>query len=173
LDAGITLFDTADIYGLSKGGFGSVETSLGEMLTEAPGLRDQIILSTKGGIMPPAPYDSSAGYLAQAIDASLTRLGVERIDLYQIHRPDMLAHPQEVARVLEDAVHAGKVRAVGVSNYTPAQARALASFLTIPLASHQPEFSALHIDPMINGLFDQAMEDAMAVLAWSPLGGGR
>ncbi len=173
LSVGITLFDTADIYGLGKGGFGSAESLLGEILAEAPGLRDQIVLATKGGIMPPAPYNSSADYLAQAIDASLARLRVDWVDLYQIHRPDMLAHPQEVARALEDAVRAGKVRAIGVSNYTPAQARALASFLTVPLVSHQPEFSPLHIDPMISGLFDQAMQDAMAVLAWSPLGGGR
>ncbi len=173
-EAGVTLFDTADIYGFDgAGGFGDAEVLLGRIFAGSPGLRDRMVLSTKGGILPPLPYDSSPAYLAKALDASLTRLGVEQVDLYQIHRPDILTHPQEAARALEDMVTAGKVRAVGVSNYTPAQAQALASFLTIPLVSHQPEFSPLHLEPLENGLFDQAMERDMAVLAWSPLGGGR
>lgn len=173
-DAGVTLFDTADIYGFDgAGGFGDAEVLLGRIFADSAGLRARMILSTKGGILPPLPYDSSPAYLAKALDASLMRLGVEQVDLYQIHRPDILTHPQEAARALEDMVTAGKVRAVGVSNYTPAQAQALASFLTIPLVSHQPEFSPLHLEPLENGLFDQAMERDMAVLAWSPLGGGR
>jgi predicted oxidoreductase len=174
LDARITLFDTADIYGFNgASGFGDAESLLGQVFAASPGLRARMVLATKGGILPPLPYDSSPAYLAGALDASLKRLGVEQVDLYQIHRPDILTHPQEVARALEDAVSAGKVRAVGVSNFTADQARALASFLTIPLTSHQPEFSPLHLDPLVNGLFDQAMERDIAVLAWSPLGGGR
>ncbi len=173
-EAGVTLFDTADIYGFDgAGGFGDAEVLLGRIFAGSPGLRERMVLSTKGGILPPLPYDSSPAYLTKALDASLTRLGVDQVDLYQIHRPDILTHPQEAARALEDAVTAGKVRAVGVSNYTPAQAQALASFLTIPLVSHQPEFSPLHLEPLENGLFDQATERDMAVLAWSPLGGGR
>ncbi|MET0247610.1 MAG: aldo/keto reductase [Sphingomonas sp.] len=174
LDAGVTLFDTADIYGFDgSGGFGDAEALLGQVFAESPGLRDRMVLATKGGITPPVPYDSSPAYLAHALDASLARLGVDQVDLYQIHRPDLLTHPQEAARALEDAVTAGKVRAVGVSNYTPDQVRALAAVLTIPLASHQPEFSPLHLDPLVNGVFDQAMELDLAILAWSPLGGGR
>lgn len=174
LAAGVTLFDTADIYGFDgSAGFGEAEALLGRILAEAPGLRDAMVLSTKGGIRPPLPYDSSPAYLAGALDASLRRFGVEQVDLYQIHRPDVLAHPQEVARALEDAVKAGKVRAVGVSNHTAAQTRALAALLPIPLASHQPEFSPLHLDPLTDGVLDLAMETGMAVLAWSPLGGGR
>ena len=120
-----------------------------------------------------APYDSSAAYLRSAIDASLERLGVDRVELYQIHRPDLLTHPQEAARTLEDAYRAGKIAAIGVSNHTVAQTAALAAFLTVPLASQQPEFSALRVDPLFDGVFDQAMTHDMAVLAWSPLGGGR
>lgn len=172
--AGVTLFDTADIYGFNgSAGFGNAETLLGQVFAESPGLRDRMVLATKGGITPPVPYDSSAGYLARALDDSLRRLRVDSVDLYQIHRPDILAHPQEVARALEDMVSSGKVRAVGVSNYTVAQTTALASLLTIPLASLQPEFSPLAIEPIENGLLDLAMQRDMAVLAWSPLGGGR
>lgn len=174
LAVGITLFDTADIYGFDGAdGFGDAEALLGQLLAESPELRSHMVLATKGGIMPPLPYDSSAAYLTKALDASLARLNVEQVDLYQIHRPDILTHPQEAARALEDMVQSGKVRAIGVSNYTAAQIQALASFLTVPLASHQPEFSALCIDPLVDGLIDQSMEMNMAVLAWSPLAGGR
>ena len=105
LDAGITLLDTADIYGFDGStGFGDAEALLGEVFAAEPGLRGRMVLASKGGILPPLPYDQSADYLAGAIDASLRRMQVERIDLYQIHRPDILAHPQEVARTLEDAL---------------------------------------------------------------------
>ena len=173
-DAGVTLFDTADIYGPDNDeDFGAAEALLGRVFAEAPMLRDRMVLASKGGIRMGVPYDSSAGYLAEAIDASLMRLGCDKIDLYQIHRPDMLAHPQEVARALDDARTAGKITAIGVSNHTPAQAAALAEFLPVPVVSHQPEFSALATDPLFDGLFDQAMQRGMAVLAWSPLAGGR
>ncbi|WP_277969986.1 aldo/keto reductase [Sphingomonas echinoides] len=172
--AGVTLFDTADIYGFNGvNGFGDAETLLGKVFAEDATLRDRMILATKGGIRPPLPYDQSTAYLTEALDASLTRLGVESVDLYQIHRPDILTHPQEVARVLEDMVSSGKVRAIGVSNFTIPQIRALEAFLTIPLASLQPELSPLELGPIENGLLDLAMERDHAVLAWSPLGGGR
>ncbi|MFD1951700.1 aldo/keto reductase family oxidoreductase [Sphingomonas arantia] len=174
LDAGITLLDTADIYGPDNGEpFGAAEALLGRVLADSPGLRDRMVLASKGGISMGVPYDSSPTYLAGAIDASLTRLGCDRIDLYQIHRPDLLTHPQEVARTLDDARTAGKIVAVGVSNHTPAQTAALAAFLNVPLVSQQPEFSALTTTPLFDGIIDQAMERGMAVLAWSPLGGGR
>ncbi len=173
LDAGITLFDTADIYGFDGPGFGEAELLLGRVLAGSPALRDRMVLATKGGITPPVPYDSSQRYLMKALDDSLRRMCVERIDLYQIHRPDILTHPHEVARALDDMVAGGKVTAVGVSNYTVDQTRTLASFLAAPLASTQPEFSPLAIEALGNGLLDQAMKHDVAVLAWSPLGGGR
>jgi predicted oxidoreductase len=174
LASGITLFDTADIYGFDgSGGFGDAENLLGQVFKAATQLREQIILATKGGIMPPLPYDQSPDYLTTALDASLTRLGVDHVDLWQVHRPDILTHPQELARSLENMVTSGKVGAVGVSNFTHAQITALAHFLTIPIATTQPEFSALAIAPAENGLLDQAMMLGSAVLAWSPLGQGR
>lgn len=174
LGAGITLFDTADIYGPDNAEpFGAAEALLGRVFAEAPGLRDRIVLATKGGIRMGVPYDSSAEYLTEAIDASLRRLRTGRVELWQIHRPDLLAHPQEVARSLEQARTAGKIGAIGVSNFTPSQASALAHFLPVPLVSHQPEFSPLTTSPIFDGVLDQAMTHGMAVLAWSPMGGGR
>jgi predicted oxidoreductase len=173
-ESGITLFDTADIYGLDGGhGFGTAESLLGEVLKAEPTLRKSMVIATKGGIRPGVPYDSSAAYLQSACDASLKRLGIDQIDLYQIHRPDLLTHPGEVAEGLVKLKRAGKINAVGVSNYTAAQTAALQAWLDLPLVSHQPELSPLHIDAVTDGVLDQAMERDMAVLAWSPLAGGR
>lgn len=174
MEAGINLLDTADIYGFDgKSGFGEAEALLGKVLANEPGLRERMVLATKGGIRPPLPYDQSPAYLAAAIDASLQRLGTDRIDLYQIHRPDILAHPHEVAKALDQAVAAGKIRALGVSNFTIGQIGALSTFLGHPLVSTQPEISPLRIDCFENGELDQAMRLGLTPLAWSPLGGGR
>lgn len=173
-ETGITFFDTADIYGFNgASGFGDAEALLGRVFKAAPHLRKDMVLATKGGIMPPIPYDQSRSYLMSALDASLRRLGVDHVELWQVHRPDILTHPQDLARTLEDMVKSGKVGTVGVSNFTHGHISALKSALDIPLVSTQPEFSALHLAPLEGGLLDQAMEHDMAVLAWSPLGGGR
>jgi predicted oxidoreductase len=174
LDAGCTLFDTADIYGLgTEAGFGAAESLLGRVLRAAPELRARMVLATKAGIEPPQPYNSSASYLIAACEASLRRLGVEQVDLLQIHRPDLLSHPAEVAAAFEMLHRQGKIRAAGVSNYTVPQVRALLQYLPLPLASMQPEFSVLSTGPLDDGLLDLAMERGIAVLAWSPLAGGR
>ena len=174
LDAGITLLDTADIYGFNgQGGFGDAEALLGQALAAEPRLRSRVVLATKGGIRPPLPYDQSPSYLASAIDASLRRLQTDHIDLWQIHRPDILAHPQETAQALDNAVRAGKIRTLGVSNFTLHQIAALNRFLDHPLVATQPEISPLRITCFENGELDQAIEMTLTPLAWSPLGGGR
>jgi predicted oxidoreductase len=177
LDSGITLFDTADIYGFNgDGGFGDAETLLGDVFAENRALRDAMVLATKGGIMPPRPYDSGAAYLEAALDASLRRLRVERIDLYQIHRPDVTTHPHEIIRFAEKAYTLGKIAAFGISNYTPSQTRALQALMPahgLPLSTIQPELSPLELGAIEDGLLDIAMQHDLAPLAWSPLGGGR
>ncbi|MGH8132900.1 MAG: aldo/keto reductase [Steroidobacteraceae bacterium] len=174
LEIGCTLFDTADVYGYRGGsGFGAAESLLGEVLREAPLLRDRMVLATKAGIAPPAPYNSTTQYLLDACDASLRRLGVEYIDLFQIHRPDLLAHPGEVAAAFERLRRVGKIRAAGVSNYTAAQFDALCAHLPFELAAVQNEFSPLAIEPLSDGTLDAAMRRGTAVIAWSPLGQGR
>ncbi|MFN9847004.1 MAG: aldo/keto reductase family oxidoreductase [Alphaproteobacteria bacterium] len=174
LDAGVTLFDTADIYGPDNNEpFGAAELLLGRVMAANPALAQRMVIATKGGISMGVPYDSSAGYLASAIDASLKRMGLDHVALWQIHRPDMLTHPAEVARALEVAHKAGKIGAIGVSNFTPSQVEALAAHSALPIVSCQPEFSPLATAPLSNGILDQAMARSMAVLAWSPLGQGR
>ncbi len=174
LDAGMNLIDVADVYGFDWGGtgFGQVEENLGAVLAGAPHLRDRMVLATKGGIIPPTPYDSSAAYLRRACEASLRRLGVDVIDLYQIHRPDMYTHPAEVAATLTALREEGKVREVGVSNHSPSQVAALVAHLPFPLVANQVEYSAVHLDPMRDGTLDDCMRLGILPVAWSPLAGG-
>jgi predicted oxidoreductase len=174
LDAGLTFMDTADIYGPDNGEpFGAAEALLGRVFAEAPGLRDRMVLATKAGIEMGVPYNSSADYLVAACEACLRRMGVERVELFQIHRPDSLTHPAEVAAAFDRLRSAGKIAEAGVSNHTPAQVAALRAYMTFPLASVQPEFSAACVAPLYDGVLDQAMELNLGVMAWSPLGGGR
>ena len=174
LEAGMTLFDTADIYGPDNGEpFGAAEALFGEALAADPSLRGRIVLASKGGIVMGVPYDSSAAYLIEACEASLRRLRTDVIDLYQIHRPDLLAHPAEVAAALDRLRRDGKIREAGTSNHTSAQTAALAAHLPFKLASIQPELSALAISALEDGVLDLAMTLGAAVLAWSPLAQGR
>ena len=168
---GIDHLDTADIYG-GADGFGASERLLGAIRTRAPELLKGTFIATKAGIEFGSPYNSSAAYLKAACDGSLSRLKVERLDLFYIHRPDLLTHPAELAATLDGLVEAGKIAAVGVSNFTVHQVTALAHFLKAPLRVHQIEFSAVHVAPLFDGTLDQAMERGIAVAAWSPLAGG-
>lgn len=174
LDAGMNLVDTADVYGLDWGGtgFGDNEALLGQVLASEPGLRDRMVLASKGGILPPTPYNSGADYLTKACDDSLRRLGVDTIDLYQIHRPDFYTHPEEVAATLADLRDQGKILEVGVSNHLPSQVDALQAYLPFPIASDQPEFSLHALDPLRDGTLDRCMQHKRVPLAWSPLAGG-
>ncbi|MBI4934039.1 MAG: aldo/keto reductase [Actinobacteria bacterium] len=175
LDLGCTLVDTADVYGLDWGGdgFGACEDRLGQVLLQQPSLRDRMVLATKGGIVPGVPYDSSASGITQACEASLRRLHVDHVDLYQIHRPDLFTHPAELAEALIALHERGLAREFGVSNHTPAQTAALQQHLPMALVSTQPEFSAARVEPMFDGTFDHALLTGLSVLAWSPLAGGR
>ncbi|MGG7643859.1 aldo/keto reductase [Rhodovulum sp. YNF3179] len=172
LAAGIDLIDTAAIYGFGETAFGEAEERLGDALADAPGLREKIVLVTKGGIVPPIPYDSRKAALIESVEASLRRLRTEAVDLFLVHRPDFLAAHAEVGAALEEMHAAGKIRAAGVSNYTVAQTRALQAQMDLPLVATQPEFSALEPAPLYDGVLDLAQETGLAPMAWSPLGGG-
>jgi predicted oxidoreductase len=169
---GIDHFDTADVYG-GVSGYGGAERLLGAVRKKAPKLFDGATLATKAGCDTVSPYRSSPGYLIAACDGSLSRLGVARIDLFYIHRPDLLTHPADVAGALDDLVAAGKIASVGVSNYSATQIEALARYLKAPIRIHQLELSAGHVTPLFDGTLDQAMKCHMAVAAWSPMAGGR
>ena len=175
VDVGITLLDNAAVYGRNWCGkcFGAAEELLGAVLARTPALRDNVCVATKGGITPGIQYDQSAGTLRRECEDSLRRLRLQRIDLYQIHRPDLFAHPQEVADTLMALRREGKIDRVGVSNFTPAQHEALAAHLRVPIETTQPEYSVAALGPLRDGTFDLCMRDGVTPLAWSPLAGGR
>lgn len=174
IEAGMTLVDTADVHGYDgDAGFGDAEWLLGQVLAAAPDLRDRIVLATKGGIRPPVPYDQEPDQLVRACEASLRRLRVDHVDLYQVHRPDLLTHPRDLAATLDQLVDRGLTRAVGISNFTVAQTEALMVHLRHPVVTSQPQFSALVTDPLTDGTLDLCMREDLTPLAWSPLAGGR
>ena len=177
IEVGIDLIDTADVYGLFFGpGFGTAEERLGEVLAADPGLRERITIATKVGIRAYQAYDTSPEILRQAIDDSRRRIGVDVIDLWQIHRPDLLTHPEAVADVLADAVAGGAVRAVGISDHTAWQYEALRGHLAgsaATIATHQFAFHALRPQALTDGTLDLAARDDVVPMAWSPVAEGR
>ena len=174
-EAGYTLFDHADIY---SGGMG--ETIFGQVLREIPGMRAKILIATKCAIRrqgdpdPASPYryDTSARHIIASCEDSLGRLGVETIDIYQLHRPDYLADPAEIASAFADLRKAGKVREFGVSNFRPSQVEVLQRFCPMPLLVNQVEISLARLCAFDDGTLDQCLGSGITPLAWSPLGGG-
>ena len=175
VEAGYTFIDHADIYGDT-----TCEAIHGQALKRHPEWREQLVVGTKCGIRfedePPGTphrYDFSGQHIRWSIDESLKRLNLDRIDLYQLHRPDWLADPEEIASALVDIHKAGKVRYFGVSNFRPSLVAAVQSALPFPLVSNQVEIHFLRLDCFEDGTLDQCLEKKMTPLAWSPLAGGR
>jgi predicted oxidoreductase len=176
-DAGYTLFDHADIYCS-----GVAETIFGQVLSENPSLREKMVIATKCGIRfrgvpypnSPQRYDFSAEHIIRSCEESLVRLNTDVIDLYQLHRPDYLMNPEEIAEAFTKLHQKGKVRFFGVSNFTASQVDLLRSASSdIHFTSvHQVEISLLNRYAMETGLLDQCQIQRMTPLAWSPLAGG-
>ena len=174
-EAGYTHFDSADIYCR-----GVCEQILGQTLKQVRGMRDRIIITTKCGIRFPGDpepssqhrYDFSAEHILKSADNSLKNLGVETIDVYLLHRPDLLMNPPEIAKAFDKLKSAGKVRHFGVSNFLPSFVSLLSSYLTAPLLVNQVEIHLGRLDPFTDGTLDQCFERHITPTAWSPLGGG-
>lgn len=178
LEAGINFFDLADIYCNGRS-----ESAFGHLLHEHPELRKKVIIGTKCGIRlagepagAPYRYDSTAEHIMRSCEGSLRRLGVDRIDVFQIHRPDWLMEVDEIGKAFEKLEKQGKVRDFGVSNFTPTQVEYLGKVLhkesELPLIVHQMEISLLNLTAFENGSIDQCLMQNLTPLAWSPLGGG-
>lgn len=175
VDAGYILFDHADIYCA-----GGCESVFGEILKASKGLRKNMVIATKCGIRfggdpradSPHRYDFSAEHILDSCDQSLKRLGIDTIDLYQLHRPDVLMNPPEIAKAFAKLKKAGKVREFGVSNFMPAKLAALRKVCPMPLIVNQVEIHLGRLACFTDGTLDQCLEQNVTPLAWSPLGGG-
>jgi predicted oxidoreductase len=177
LEQGLHWFDHADIYGSGQG-----ETLFGDAIRARPALAKRVNIVTKASIANdnPAPgsgkvkhYNASPTYLNDAIDASLARLNVERLDHFLIHRPDLLMDAETTGRALDGAIKAGKIAAAGVSNHLPSQWRRLQGAMHHRLSANQIELSIAHTTPLSDGRFDDLCIDGHAPMAWSPLAGGQ
>ena len=162
LEAGVNLFDTAAMYA-----GGASERRLGELARDR-----EFLIASKF----PGGFWFKAEDLPKELDASLARLGRGSIDLYQHHFPNPRVSIPKLMDQLADAVVSGKVKAVGVSNYSAEQMREAHAALArrgIPLASNQVEYSLLHRQPETNGILDTCRELGVTLIAYSPLAGGR
>jgi aryl-alcohol dehydrogenase-like predicted oxidoreductase len=169
LDAGVTLFDTAEVYGK-----GESERIIGRLLAAEPARRESLVVATKFMPLPQKLNVKSA--MRSAVLASIERLGVERVDLYQIHGPVSLRSKAALADALATVHGEGLVRAVGVSNYSIKEMRAIHDALRergLALASNQIEFSLLRRRPETSGLLEACRELGVVPLAYSPIGQGR
>lgn len=176
LEQGITTIDQADIYG----GY-TAEAVLGGCLRAAPALRERIEIITKCGIVAPVGrhaaarvkhYDTTPGHIEASVDHSLRAMAIERIDLLLIHRPDPFLGPDQTGATLDGLVAAGKVGAVGVSNFRPWDIALLQSRMEQPLVANQIEISLVAHQSLTNGDLAAIQERRMRPMAWSPLAGG-
>ncbi|MEV7226039.1 aldo/keto reductase [Polymorphospora sp. NPDC051019] len=173
VERGGTFIDTADVYSA-----GMSEQIVGRWFAERPGIRDRVVLATKGRF-PMGPGANDAGlsrtHLTRALEASLRRLEVETIDLYQAHAWDPLTPIEETLRFFDDAVRAGKIRYVGVSNFTGWQlqkAALIGRHLNLsPVVTLQPQYNLLARDVEFE-LVPVCEQEGIGILPWSPLGGG-
>jgi aryl-alcohol dehydrogenase-like predicted oxidoreductase len=164
VEAGLTLFDTAEIYGR-----GTSERILGELVRQS---QAPVVVASK---FAPLPWRLSARSLRRALEASLQRLGLAPIDLYQVHWSFPVIPIEALMHELANAVESGQIRAVGVSNYSATQMRRACDALAkrgIPLASNQVEYSLLHREPEQNGVLAACRELQVTLIAYSPLAKG-
>jgi aryl-alcohol dehydrogenase-like predicted oxidoreductase len=169
LDAGVNFFDSAEVY---RGG--NSERLLGACIERN---RRPVVIASK---IAPSPTRLSPRWsrhhFIDALDASLSRLNVQTIDLYYIHWPFIFLSIETLMDLMAQAVEAGKVRAVGVSNFNADQMRRAAARLArynIPLAANEVHYSLLHRQPEVNGVLDACRELDVALVAYRPLAGGQ
>lgn len=176
-DAGITHFDLANNYGPP---YGAAERNFGRLLREdlSP-YRDQLVISTKAGYdMWPGPYGQGGGsrkYLLASLDQSLTRMGLDYVDIFYSHRFDPSTPLEETMGALDTAVRSGKALYAGISSYSPADTRRAAAILAdlgTPLLIHQPSYSMLNRWIETEGLLDAVEELGVGCIAFSPLAQG-
>lgn len=176
IDLGVTTFDHADIYG----GF-ECEEIFGDALSLKPELRSKMQLITKCGIVFNSPkrpqynikaYDTSKKHIISSVENSLSNFHTDYIDLLLIHRPNPFVNPEEIAYAFQTLSNQGKVKAFGVSNFTPSQFNMLASYVNVPLVTNQVLLSLFNTDCLTNGTIDHAFEKRIPLMAYSPVAKG-
>lgn len=174
LDGGATLIDTADAYCRHDGEVGHNERLIAKALRQWPGDRDRITVATKGGFVRPDgvwAHNARPDHLRDACDRSLAALGVDRIDLYQLHAPDPDVPLDESVGMLAELRSAGKIRAIGLSNVSVSEierARSVTEITTV-----QNRLNPFFREAVDDGVVRYCDREGLGFLAYSPLGGGR
>ncbi|WCH29037.1 aldo/keto reductase [Aeromonas salmonicida] len=175
LDLGVTTIDHADIYG----GY-QCEEAFGHALRLEPSLRDRMEIVSKCGITLTAKpehalnhYNTGKAHIIASAEDSLRKLATDHLDLLLIHRPDPLMDADEVADAFISLKQAGKVKHLGVSNFSARQFELLQSRLPFPLVTNQLEISPLNQSTTLDGTLDLCQQLRIKPMAWSCLGGGR
>lgn len=174
LDAGVTLLDTADVYCLDHTEIGHNERLFARALRSWSGRRDHVIIATKAGMIRPDgrwERDGRPAHIREACERSLHALGVEAIDLYQLHAPDPAVPFADSVGAFRELKDEGKVRHVGLSNVSVADievARAV-----VPIASVQNRLNPFFREAVETGVVRHCAEHGIGFVAYSPVGGGR
>lgn len=176
IDLGITTFDHADIYGMYKN-----EGLFGNAIKQKQSLLDKIELVSKCDICLVSEnrpensinhYNTTPAHIIKSVERSLKNLNAEVLDLVLIHRPDPLMDASATADAFMELIDQGKIKHVGVSNFTPSQVELFQSRLDVPIVTNQVEFSLHRLDPVFDGTFDQAQRLNASPMLWSPFAGG-
>ena len=172
LELGINTFDHADIYGDS-----TIEEHFGKIISDKSFKREDIVLFSKCGIRKSnngkvSYFDNSHNYIISSVESSLKKLKTDYLDIFLLNQSDFLADPEQTAMTLAEIVNSGKVKHIGVANFTAFQHQLLASYLTIPIVTNHIELNLMNISAIEDGRLDFIKQSFSKPLAWAPLAGG-
>jgi predicted oxidoreductase len=172
LELGINTFDHADIYGDS-----TIEEHFGKIISDKSFKREDIVLFSKCGIRKSnngkvSYFDNSHNYIVNSVESSLKKLKTDYLDIFLLNQSDFLADPEQTAMTLAEIVNSGKVKHIGVANFTAFQHQLLASYLTIPIVTNHIELNLMNISAIEDGRLDFIKQSFSKPLAWAPLAGG-
>ena len=176
LDLGINTFDHADSYGAYQ-----CEELFGELLAEKTFKREDVVIFTKCGLRIPNPqipeirarhYNTSASHITKSVDASLKKLRTDYIDIFLLDRIDPISNLEETALALEKLADSGKIRNIGIANFSVFQHQLLSAYLRRPIVTNHIEFNLLKTQALDNGQLDYIKQKYMQALASAPLAEG-
>jgi predicted oxidoreductase len=172
LELGINTFDHADIYGDN-----TIEKYFGEVMKKRSFKWESVVLFSKCGIRNSAKgltyYYTSADYIVSSVDNSLRNLSTDYLDVFLLHHFDHLSDMENTAKALMQLIKQGKIRSIGVSNFSVFQHQQLASYLTVPIVTNHVELNLLNISAIEDGRVDFLKQHYSLPLAWAPLAGGK
>ena len=172
LELGINTFDHADNYGN-----GAIEGYFGQVIKQKSIRREDLVLFSKCGVRTSAAgftyYDNTREYITKSVENSLRNLQTDYLDIFLLNHLDMLSNPEETAHVLTEMVNAGKIRHLGVSNFSVFQHQLLESSLLQPIVTNHIELNLVNTSALEDGRIDFIKQRFSKPLAWAPLAGGR